>query len=117
MPNRHGGSPPMQKYPVGTFRKVQAALSLMLVVLGVLLFVRLAFAQTPETKNEFVIRNARIFDGSSVIPRGDVWVANGVIKAAGAHVQTPAGIRTIDGAGDTVLPGLIDAHTHAFGGA
>jgi imidazolonepropionase-like amidohydrolase len=109
----------MQKYIVRTFTNIQAVLSLLLVVVGVLLFVHLAFPQTKEANNSngFVIRNVRIFDGSIVISKGDVWVQNGVIKAVGAHVQAPAGVRTIDGTGDTVLPGLIDAHTHAFGDA
>src|SRR5689334_7553665 len=111
------GTAPMQKHSVGNARNVQAGLSILLVVVGLLLFVRLAFSQTQAVKNEFLIRNARIFDGSSVMPKGEVWVQNGVIKAVGTQVHAPAGVRTIDGTGDTVLPGLIDAHTHTYGAA
>ena len=76
------------------------------------------FAQSPpHNTNEFVIRNVRIFDGIHVIPKGQVWVQSGKIKAVGEDVKAPAGIATINGEGDTLLPGLIDAHTHAFGSA
>ncbi len=80
------------------------------------------FAQTPAPKPpindaEFVVRNVRIFDGSRVIARGQVWVQNGKIKAVGADVKAPASVRSINGEGQTLLPGLIDAHTHAFGNA
>lgn len=107
----------MQKHSVWKTKDVQAFLSLLMVVVGVLLFVRLAFGQQQEASKGFVIRNVRIFDGSGVIAKGEVWVENGVIKAVGANVHAPASVRTIDGTGDTLLPGLIDAHTHAFGSA
>jgi imidazolonepropionase-like amidohydrolase len=74
-----------------------------------------AFAQTPAPQNEFVIRNARIFDGSHVIPNGDVWVRNGMIEAVGPRIKTPSGIRAIDASGRTLVPGLIDAHVHTLG--
>jgi cytosine/adenosine deaminase-related metal-dependent hydrolase len=72
-------------------------------------------AQAQETVNqEFVIRDARIFDGSHVIPQGDVWVQNGAIKAVGPHLNVPSGVRSIDGTGKTLLAGLIDAHVHTM---
>lgn len=80
------------------------------------LMVSAALAQSP-TSNEFVIRNARIFDGSKVIPKGDVWVQDGKIKAVGEQIKVPAGVSVIDGSGKTLLPGLIDAHVHVYGDA
>ena len=85
-----------------------SALAVLLLSIGV-------FAQTPTSRNEFVIRNARIFDGSRVTANGDVWVRNGMIEAVGANLNVPAAIRTIDGSGRTLLPGLIDAHVHTMG--
>lgn len=83
-----------------------------------LLCVSMAVAQTAQQKNDsFVIRDARIFNGSKTIPQGDVWVENGTIKAVGEHLKVPAGVNVIDGTGKTVLPGLIDAHTHTWGTA
>jgi imidazolonepropionase-like amidohydrolase len=64
---------------------------------------------------DFVIRNVRIFDGSRVIPTGDVWVSNGVIAAVGPRLATPAMAQVIDGMGRTLLPGLIEAHCHTMG--
>ena len=75
-----------------------------------------AAAQTAPDK-DFVIRNARIFDGTRVISKGQVWVENGHIKAVGSDVKAPATLRQIDGEGQTLLPGLIDSHTHAWGDA
>lgn len=63
----------------------------------------------------FAIRNVRVFDGERTIARTDVLVRDGLIAAVGGHM--PAGVVEIDGSGRTLLPGLIDAHTHAFGDA
>jgi len=88
------------------------------VALGGLMFATQSSAQGAEQNtSEFVIRNVRIFDGGKVIPKGQVWVQNGKIKAVGADVKAPASVRAIDGEGQTLLPGLIDAHTHAWGDA
>jgi formylmethanofuran dehydrogenase subunit A len=85
-------------------------------ILGVLLLnIHATFAQSP--KNEFVIRNVRIFDGSRTIPNGDVWVQDAQIKAVGEHIKVPQTVAEIDGPGKTLLPGLIDAHVHAYGDA
>ena len=76
------------------------------------------FAQSLGSgQSEFVIHNVRIFDGSRVIQKGDVWVQNGRIQAVGTNVKAPGGVRVIDGTGDTLLPGLIDAHVHTWGSA
>ncbi len=76
-----------------------------------LLFVLVSCAWSQQS---FVVTNVRLFDGDRVIARANVVVENGRIAAAGAAAQIPKGIREIDGTGKTLLPGLIDAHTHAF---
>jgi len=55
----------------------------------------------------------RVFDGESLKPEMTVVVRGGVIAAVGG-VNVPAGAIVIDGRGKTLLPGLIDAHTHTF---
>lgn len=65
----------------------------------------------------FVVKNVRIFDGHRVIARSNVWVDDGKIKAVGPEVKAPTGVPVIDGTGDTLMPGLIDAHTHVWGDA
>lgn len=71
----------------------------------------------PAGAPAFAIRDVRIFDGERAIERGTVVVRDGTIAAVGADVAVPEGLPTIDGAGGTLLPGLIDAHVHAWGEA
>jgi imidazolonepropionase-like amidohydrolase len=59
----------------------------------------------------------RVFDGERVLPRATVVFEGGAITAVGEEVAPPAGAEVIDGAGKTLLPGLIDAHTHCWGDA
>jgi imidazolonepropionase-like amidohydrolase len=64
--------------------------------------------------NSLSIVNAAVFDGiSSDLVEGPVHVADGRIVAVGGAPQ-PAE-RVLDARGRTVLPGLIDAHCHAYG--
>ena len=65
----------------------------------------------------FVIRQARLFDGDKFLPATDVSVENGLIKAVGHNLKVPAGTKEVDATGDTLLPGLIDSHTHAWANA
>jgi len=65
----------------------------------------------------FVVRGARVFDGHKVLEQADVWVADGKIKAVGKNLKAPSDVKVIDGSGDTLLPGFIDSHTHAWGDA
>jgi len=65
-----------------------------------------------------VIRASRLIDGSGqpAIADGVVVSVDGVITAAGAaqdvNIPTGAGVLTHDYPGGTLLPGLIDCHTH-----
>ena len=63
-----------------------------------------------------VIRNALLIDGTGAAPKPDatVVVAEGVIKEVGGKTtKAPADARVVDLKGKCLLPGLIDAHTHA----
>ena len=86
--------------------------------LGVLLFSVVLprhVAGGVETGGALVFRDARVFDGPPVLPRATVLVRDGRIAAVGSQVQAPDGARVIDARGKTLLPGLIDSHTHVFG--
>jgi imidazolonepropionase-like amidohydrolase len=59
-----------------------------------------------------LIRGVRVFDGAQVIPRTDVLIDDdsiAVYKSQRVDVE-------IDGLGKTLIPGLIDAHTHNVDG-
>jgi imidazolonepropionase-like amidohydrolase len=63
---------------------------------------------------DIAIRNAHIITiTNGDIENGTIVVRNGKITAVGRDVQVPAGVRVIDGAGKFVMPGIIDAHSHA----
>ncbi len=58
--------------------------------------------------------NVRIFDGDSAdLAQGAVTVEGGTITSVGA-APPPDGGTVIDGGGRTLMPGLIDAHIHAY---
>lgn len=69
--------------------------------------------QAPAIPSETLFRNVRLFDGksSSVLKPTDVLVRGNVIAAIGAGA-TGATATVIDGKGRTLMPGMIDAHTH-----
>jgi imidazolonepropionase-like amidohydrolase len=76
-------------------------------------------AQTPSgqaTPRSTLLRPARVFDGVSAEPHvGWVVLVTGErIAAAGpaAEVRAPAGTTTVDLPGTTLLPGLIEGHSH-----
>jgi imidazolonepropionase-like amidohydrolase len=59
-----------------------------------------------------VFANVRVFDGARVTV-GDVRVSGGRIESVGDHADM-CNADVTDGKGRTLLPGLIDAHTHAY---
>jgi hypothetical protein len=62
-------------------------------------------AGTAGVSQTFFVRDVRVFDG------------DGLIARVGRHLTAPAGVTVVEGAGRTLLPGLIDAHTHSWGNA
>jgi imidazolonepropionase-like amidohydrolase len=67
-------------------------------------------------KRALVIRNAGVFDGERIIPRATVVVQDGKIVSVGERALIPDGAEVISGEGVTLLPGLIDSHTHSTSG-
>ena len=75
-----------------------------------------ALAQAPLPTG-VVFENVRIFDGNSdrLSEPSNVLVVGNVIKALSrTAIEVPAGVTVtrVPGAGRTLMPGLIDAHTH-----
>ncbi|HPA96859.1 MAG TPA: amidohydrolase family protein [Thermoanaerobaculia bacterium] len=74
-------------------------------------------AVPPAGPAAFVIRGARVFDGERLRPPADVVVRDGLVTVVGRAAGRDAGLPLVDGTGHTLLPGLIDAHVHAWGEA
>jgi imidazolonepropionase-like amidohydrolase len=84
--------------------------------LALALGVRMGLSASAAEPATLLLRPARVFDGEVshegwvVLVRGEKIVAAG----AAAEVTVPAEARVIDLPGSTVLPGLIDAHSHVL---
>ncbi len=63
------------------------------------------------------LTNARIFDGESVHARATLLIRDGRIEDLVVGPEVPEGFEVIDIGGQTLLPGLIDAHVHSFNAA
>src|SRR5271169_2765386 len=66
--------------------------------------------------NRLIFKGARIFDGSQAdCPEGMfVHIADGLIQEVSAQPINAKDAQVIDVGGRTLMPGLIDAHVHAF---
>lgn len=73
-----------------------------------------ASARAQETPVAFV--NARIVPiAGPEVERGAVVVHKGKIVAVGVNVAPPADAQVVDCAGKTIMPGLVDTHSHVGG--
>jgi imidazolonepropionase-like amidohydrolase len=78
-------------------------------VLAFLLFLQAVAAQ-PQV---VAIRGARVIDGTGAPAQAATVIIRGSrIEAVGADVAIPPGARTVEAAGQTLIPGLFDLHTH-----
>jgi imidazolonepropionase-like amidohydrolase len=82
-------------------------------------FAAAARTQTPQTASAVLFEGARLItgDGSAPIENAAFVVQNGRFLEVGrrGQVKVPAGASRVDLAGKTVMPAIIDAHTHMAG--
>jgi hypothetical protein len=73
-----------------------------------------AEAQQKTSTRRLAIRCGKLFDGKNagVISDAVILVEGDRITAVGRELKIPAGVELIDLSRETVLPGLIDTHTH-----
>lgn len=67
-----------------------------------------------STDAVILLRPARVFDGNTLHEGWRVLVKGDRIVAAGADVTAPAGARELNLPNQTLLPGLIEGHSHLF---
>jgi imidazolonepropionase-like amidohydrolase len=81
-----------------------------------ILFFAVLLLGAPATADSYVLRPARVFDGVDPRPHEGwtVLVDGDRITAAGPNLAAPAGTRTIDLPGATLMPGMIEGHSHLF---
>jgi len=82
------------------------------------LFALLLAAAAPASAEEppILLHPARVFDGVDPRPHGgwSVLVRGDRIEAAGPDVRAPAGARVVELPGMTLMPGMIEGHSHLF---
>lgn len=74
-------------------------------------------AQMPIAQDTFyLLRPDRVFDGEQMHEGWEVLVHNQWIEAAGAagSIKVPEGVSVLELKGATLLPGLIEGHSHLF---
>jgi imidazolonepropionase-like amidohydrolase len=84
-------------------------------LLRALSFLLLCIA-APALADTFWLRPARVFDGVNPSPHeGWTVVVDGDrIAAAGPNIAAPTGAKVIDLPGATLMPGMIEGHSHLF---
>jgi imidazolonepropionase-like amidohydrolase len=87
----------------------------LVVFAALMMLMTAAMAEPGKPQDDFVLRDARVFDGHALHDGLDVFVEGGLIAAVGRHLVVPAGTPEIVTTGQTLLPALLDAHTHNFG--
>ena len=81
-----------------------------------ILFLLAILLATPSFAEALLLRPARVFDGVNPTPHEGwtVLLDGDRISAVGPNLTAPAGARTIDLPGTTLMPGMIEGHSHLF---
>ncbi|MDA2930384.1 DPP IV N-terminal domain-containing protein [Acidobacteria bacterium AH-259-O06] len=72
--------------------------------------------EVPANRSSLLVRNVRLIDGTGSLPKEavDILVRNGRVARVAPTGRVPAqGIKVLEAAGKTAIPGLIDLHTHS----
>lgn len=82
----------------------------------VLLIIFALFCAAPAPAEPLLLRPARVFDGVDPRPQEgwSVLIEGDRIAAAGPNLTAPAGTRIVELPGTTLMPGMIEGHSHLF---
>ena len=81
-----------------------------------ILFLVAVMLAVPAAADTLLLRPARIFDGLAPVPHEgwSVLVEGDRIAGAGPNLAAPAEAKVIDLPGATLMPGMIEGHSHLF---
>jgi len=84
--------------------------------LAAALFAQRQQPREPQSQEKILIKAGRLVDvrAGRMLTGQEILVENGLISQVGTNLAAPPGARTIDLSRYTVLPGLIDNHTHVL---
>src|SRR5688500_13022377 len=84
-------------------------------IIFVLIAAFMAVTVSAQSRGEVLIKNGTVMTASNGTLNGtDVLIRNGKIARIGKNLAAGAGTKVIDATGKYVLPGIIDAHSHAM---
>jgi imidazolonepropionase-like amidohydrolase len=88
--------------------------TLLIVGMSLMLTAQAQIVGNPEIPRQTAVRAARLIDvrTGNTIPDAVVLIEGDKIKAVGPNLAIPPSVQTVDLGNVTLLPGLIDAHTH-----
>lgn len=87
---------------------------IILMLAGVALISTSGLASSAEDPRYTLFKNVNVYNGLEykLYENLNVLIEDNQIVKIGESIDTPAGATVIDGAGRTMVPGLIDTHTH-----
>jgi imidazolonepropionase-like amidohydrolase len=85
-------------------------------IIAVAVAVAVAGAVAPAAAEPILLKPAQVFDGVDPHPHPgwSVLVDGDKIAAAGPNIAVPPGARVVDLPGETLIPGMIEGHSHLF---
>jgi imidazolonepropionase-like amidohydrolase len=83
-------------------------------VIPILLWGITLWAQDKPIRNQILFTNVNVWDGTSDNLKNNmnVLVEGNLIKKIGPNISASIDVMIVDGGGKTLMPGLIDMHTH-----
>lgn len=95
-------------------QKLAGKLFSSLLILSLLFGLSVARHTPAQTPKLLAVRAGRLIDvrSGNVTTNAVILIENGRIKQVGTNLSVPQGAEVIDLSGMTVMPGLIDCHTH-----
>lgn len=82
--------------------------------LSLLAVASLSVCASFQVEASTLIQHVRVFDGERMLPARQVLIDQGKIVDANYKGKIKDDMKLIDGSGRSLLPGLIDAHVHAY---